>query len=339
MATITYQCNTCKRVITKQENPIGLTVFGKCVITQNCLGKLYTLSRNIDSNREVFPKEVDGLLDYSPRKAFFNFTQTLPANVWPIKHNLSTFPAVTVYTPDSSGNLNPLDPTNFNISIVDKDNIKLIFNQPLTGTAQCISRSTTTSMSTAPTTSTQIQVTINGLITLAIPQTIINTPPFPNIDMSNLTFNLQVDVTQPSQQEQSSLEYIPAETNVASPWNDWPHILVKKRKNYIVRTKNIFNFLAFGQNANTTSISNGTQLRFSQILFPNTTLTPIPARTLLFLLSNAPYASIDKVRNKIIDVGEMIDTQIDYFTYQNGELYVDSSVIENSYPDIVKVMT
>lgn len=315
---------------------MGLTVFGKCIITQNCLGKLYTLSRNIDSTREVFAPEVEGLLDYSPRKAFFNFTQPLPTSIWRIEHNLSTSPAVTVYTPNNSNNLAPLDPGNFTVTPIDPNNITISFNQAYTGVAQCVSRSTTISTAPPPATSTQVQITINGLITLAIPSTIINTPPVPNIDMTNLTFNMEVDITQPSQQEQSSLEFVTSALNNTSPWNDWHSILVRKRKNYLVRTKNIFDFLAFGENASSTSIPNGTQLRFSQILFPTTILTSIPARTLLFLLSNSPYASIDKIRNRVIDVGQMIDTPIDYFTYTNGELYVDSSVIEGSYPDIIQ---
>lgn len=337
MTTITYQCDTCKRQIEKQENLTGLTVFGKCIITEGCLGKLYTLSRNIDNNREIFPSTVGGLIDYTPRKAFFNYNQTLLSPIWTILHNLSTSPAVSVYVADIDGNLNQLDPEEFNIVIINKNTLKIIFNHPVTGTAQCIARSTTLTEDTPRASSTQVQITINGLITLAIPNIIINVPPIPNIDMNHLSFTFQVNIKQPGQDEQSSLESVAPQLDISSSWNDWPKILVRKRKNYVVRTKNIFNFLAFGENAKPTDIPNGTQLRFKNIGFPTSIIRPINSKEFIFLLSTPPYATIDKLKNKLIDVGEMIGTPIDYFTYMNGELYVDSSVVDSSYPDTIKV--
>src|SRR6266851_5840264 len=103
MTTLTFQCSTCKRQITKTENKNGITVLGKCIITKNCLGQLYKLSRNLDNVREVFPFAVDGLIDYTPRKAFFEHTQSLLATQWMVSHNLSTSPAVSVYVTDTGG--------------------------------------------------------------------------------------------------------------------------------------------------------------------------------------------------------------------------------------------
>lgn len=338
MATTTYQCNVCKRVIQKQDNLVGLTIFGKCIITNGCLGQLNRLSRNIDSNREVFPPSLTGLLDYSPRKAFFSYSQTLLTNIWTITHNLSTFPAVSVYASTlNTGTLVQLSPEEFSIIIVDKNTVNLKFIQPYTGIAQFISRSTTTTNNSIASASTLVQVTTNGLITLAVPEIIINTVPIPTTNMNGLGLDMEVIVQEPSQQSQTTIEHVDSAMDPSSPWNDWPRILIRKRKNYVVRTKNILDFLAFGSNATIQAIPNGTRIFFNRIAFPNVVLRAINSRELLFLLSSAPYQPIDKIKDEVIDVGEMVDTPINYFVYNNGDLFVDSSLVEISYPNTLKV--
>lgn len=340
MATITYQCNRCKRQISKLENQQGLTVYGKCIITEGCLGQLNTIGRNIDSIRETFPSEVIGLLDYSPRKALFTFKQNIPSKSWAIRHDLSTSPAVVVFVANTSGKLTQLDPENFTIAIVDPNNIILNFTQPLTGEAQCVARSTSVTTST-PTTSSMFQVTNGGVLTMAVQQLIVNSnSQVPNVDMTTATFTVQLTVTQPSQQPVQSVETISVPLNTASPWENWPKILVRKRKNYLTRTKNIYDFSAFGGGGslNTTNIANGTRVQFSRIQFPFSQYRPIDSREMLVLLSNSPYAAIDKIRNKVIDLGEMLDSNINYFVYNNGELFVDASNIEVSYPDTIQVL-
>lgn len=336
MAITTYQCSECKRQIGKQDNLLGLTVFGKCIITDGCLGQLYRIGRNIDNKRETFPSEVEGLIDYVPRKAFSPYTQTILASSWMIQHNLSTSPAVSVYVNDSHNNLVRLDPEQFSIIIVDKNTINLIFQQSFTGVAQCISRSTTLTQDVIAMPSTLTKISNNGVITMAVSQTIINSPPLPNTIMDNLRFNFEMIVTEPSQIAQSSIENI-GTVSIGSSWDDWTKILIAKRKNYLVRTKSVLSFLVFGTKTLASDIPNGTRIQFNRIQFPNDVLRAINSRELLFLLSNPPYASIDKVKDKLIDVGEMIDTNINYFVYMNGDLYVDSTIIETSYPSTIRV--
>lgn len=337
MATITYKCNTCHRTISKLENQSGMTVFAKCIITEDCLGQLYTVSRNKDNVRESFPFSVGGVVDYSPRKAFYQHTQTVLSSTWLVKHDLSTSPAVSVYATDINGQLHQLNQDDFTIVIVNKNTINLIFNQPYTGIAQCIARSTTTTTSVAATASTQIKITNNGLITIAIPEIIVSQAPTPDTVMEFLPFGLDLIIKRPNEEERTSLENITSGIDVRSAWADWPKILIRKRRNYVVRTINIFGLLVFGTNAKPSDIANGTRFRFENVMWPNSLIRRIESRELFFLLSNPPYASIDKVKDKLIDVGEMIDTPVNYFTYRDGELYVDSSVVETTYPGTVKV--
>lgn len=340
MATITYQCNRCKRQISKLENPNGLTVYGKCIITEGCLGQLNRLSRNIDSIRETFPSEVIGLLDYTPRLALFTFPQNIPSSSWQVPHNLSTSPAVVVFIADTSGNLSQLDPEKFTITIVNQNNIILNFTQQYSGVAQCISRSTS-NVVVPPAVSSMFQVTNGGVLSLAVQQLIVNTSSqVPNVDMTTTTFTVQITVTQPSQQPVHSVETIGTALNTTSPWENWPKILVRKRKNYLTRTKNIYAFSGFGGGGTfaTTNIANGTKVQISLVQFPFSQYRPIDSREMLVLLSNSPYDAIDKIRNKIIDLGEMLDANTNYFVYNNGELFVDTSNIEISYPDTLQVL-
>lgn len=338
MTIIQYQCDVCTRTVQLQENVKGLTVLGKCIITEGCLGQLNTLSRNIDSNREVYPDPVAGLLDYFPRKAFFPFTQTVLAKTWYINHDLSTSPAVSVYVNTIENTpLVQLSPEQFIITIISKDVITLTFQQPFMGIAQCIARSTTVNNSIPTITASQVQITTNGILTLAVQEYIANAPPLSTVNMNNAPFSLLVNVKQPSQTLQTTAENVTSTINSLSPWSDWPKILIRKRKNYLVRTLNIQNLGAFN-GATINNIQNGTQVSFTQVLFPFSSFRPIISREILVLLTNLPYTNIDKIKGKVIDLSDVIDSPINYFTYKNGELFVDQSLIDVSYPDTLQVL-
>lgn len=338
MTTINFQCNVCQRFIQLQENPQGLTVFGKCIITEGCLGQLNTVSRNIDSNRDVYPDSVEGLLDYFPRKAFFQYTQSILATTWNINHDLSTSPAVVVYVNTiENAPLVQLNPNKFTITILTKDTLTITLQQPYMGIAQCIARSTTVTANLPPIASTQVQVTVNGIMTLAVQEYIANIPPLSTVVMDNAPFSLLVNVKQPSQTLTTTAENVLPTINSESTWSDWPKILVRKRKNYLVRTLNVLNLGAFnGTSVN--NIQNGTQVSFSDVLFPFSSFRAINSREILVLLTNAPYTNIDKVKGKIIDLGDMINSPINYFTFTNGDLFVDSSLIDISFPSTSQVI-
>lgn len=338
MATITYQCNTCKRILQKLENKQGMTVFSKCIITDGCHGKLYKIDRNIDNSRESFPSEVLGLSDYSPRKAFYRHDQTLSSKTWRVEHNLSTSPAITVYIKNTSNELVLLNQDEYVITIADNNTVNLTFTQNYTGTAQCIARSTTISNVQTKTTITNIQVTSNGVLTIAVPEIMVNDYPIPSVDMISSTFQLSMITEKPSSSQITSVESFSASLVTGLSWSDTSKIIIRKRKNYVVRHKNILSLSTFlTLKAGATTLPNGTKLYFTDMQIPHSGMVPIDSRKLLFLLSKSPFASVDKVKNQFVDVGEMLDTTFNYFTYIDGELYVNSVNVENTYPDIVKV--
>jgi hypothetical protein len=138
-------------------------------------------------------------------------------------------------------------------------------------------------------------------------------------------------------------------------WAGWDRSLVRNRRHYTLKTKEIINFRAFSdiRTANE-AIPEGTVVRFIGIDFgdglcaaqaaeedpgiPDIPLEdqfrPIESRDLFIFLSDEPFQSVDKVRDKLIDSGEMIGTELDFFIYSNGDLYTDIENIENTYPDI-----
>lgn len=335
MPTITYKCDTCKRKITKLENIKGVTIFSKCIMTLGCHGHLYKISRNLDNIRENIPTSINSLIDYSPRKIFFKYFQNIPAKSWNIVHNLENSPSISVYISDIDGNINLLSQDEYISKIIDKNTINLLFKSKVRGTVHLISRNTTIIDTISTKNIEEFKVSNFGLITLAVPSTIVNRQPIPNIDMTNSTYGLEIAIKRPSEIENITFEKINLELDRRSSWFDSPKILVGKRRNYVVRTKSIFNFLAFGSDAKREDIPNGTRFKFNKILFPSSQEKIIESKELLMLLSNPPFNTIDKIRNKIIDIGELIDKNLS-FVYKNGELYIDTNAIENTYPEIIK---
>jgi hypothetical protein len=53
-------------------------------------------------------------------------------------------------------------------------------------------------------------------------------------------------------------------------------------------------------------------------------------------LSNPPSTFLDTIKDKIIDTGEIIESDIDFFVYTNPETSIDSSNVENVYPGIME---
>lgn len=345
MATITYQCNICDREIDLLENKQGLTTFSKCVITYGCKGKLIAVKRNQDNIRETFPAEVATLEDYSPRNLLFNYTQLYPSNTWDIIHDLNTIPAVSAYVYDQNNNLSELDPTQYTILTISSNKLKLIFNTTYTGKVQLISRNSIQNLpASVPTPVSLTQVTSKGYFVFAIPKYLTRfdypptTLPIPTLplNLQNSTIRIEVTIQKPNREAEICTEYLnPSLANTS--WNTWNEILIRKRRNYYLFSKNILDFRTLGNITSQNDIPEGTQLTISRIDFGTGVLQPIETEQLFILLSNSPYTANDKIKNKLIDVGDMLDNTVPYFNYMGSEFFTDPSNIDKTYPDIAQV--
>lgn len=345
MATITYKCNVCSRDIDLLENSKGLSAFSKCVITYGCKGKLLKTKRNPNNIREKFPSEVSGIEDYNQRKALFTFSQPTTKPVWTINHDLNVSPAISVYVNDINGTLVSLSPENYTTKIVNKNQVKIYFKDSYKGKAQLVSRS---SIKTVPIASNKsaslVQTSSNGYLVFAVPKilTRFEYPPtvLPPIqtpyDLSNLNIRIEVSIKRPNEEEEICTEFLTSSL-IDTPWSGWSEVLIRRRRNYYVFAKNILDFRTFGgDNLKFSDIPDGTQLRITRVDYGTGVLQPIPQEGLYLLLSNSPYTANDKIKDKVVNLANMVDNTIDYLSFTTSDFFVDSTQIEKTYPDIIK---
>lgn len=347
MATIKYKCDTCKRQIDLLEKPYNLNKFSKCVITDGCRGKLNKLSRNLDNRRESTPTTVEGLDDFTPRKVFYKHTQNLISNVWKVKHDLGVSPAVEVFI-NTNDNLVSLSFEQYELQVIDKNTISIKLPNVYNGQVHCIARSTVPDFQLIKVSEIDLfKVTKNAVFVFAFPKLITHftgTPDEPAPDLpidtsdSIKPIRLEVSITQPNQEEVICIESFDDSVNT-TPWLGWHEILLRKRRNYNIKTKSL---LSFNQTFQLDSIKPedipyGTIIKFLRVDLGTGSLQQIDQDNVLILLSRPPHQSIDKIKDKLVDVNNVLTSSFNYFIYQDGEVYTSTSNIESIYPDIQRV--
>lgn len=345
MATISYKCDTCKRETELIENKSGFTVVGKCNITEGCLGHLYKTARNPNNVRESSPSFVEGLSNYIPRRALFEYRQTLPKSSWEVTHDMGVLPATFVYLNQPDGTLKSLDVENYTVTPNGKNKVTLTFDTKVTGIVQCVARSTVPMVpSTLPPPDSIFQVSTNGFLTLAVPKFITYTSG-PNIGSSynvctpSNAIKIDIEISKPNEDAFVCSETIPNVLDNKSPWNAWNDILIAKRRNYCVRTVEILKMKVFGTaNLKASDIPNGTRIRFLSIDYGDGVVHPINSRSVMALLSKKPYQYADKITDRLVDIGEMKGSTPDYFVYIDGEVSIDNALVEKTYPDICQAL-
>lgn len=368
MATISYRCDTCKRAIELVENPQGFTVVGKCVITNGCTGRLYKTERNPNNVRESAPSYVAGLDNYVPRRAFYEFHQTLSSDKWTVTHNMGILPSTVVYLQSEDGTSHTkVDNSSYKVIPVDKNTITVVFSQKARGIIQCIAKSTVPLVPpTIAPESEQFQVSSNSVVTLGVPKYLtqlrgiipqpsvpvvtpsITPSPTPTQTPVNMPLNLcaesnviqiEIEITKPNEDPFVCFEDVDNFMDSRSPWNGWSEVLVGKRRNYCIRTIDLLKMKVFGDaNLRASDIPDGTRIRFLRIDYGTGRKEAIPSRGLLMFLAKSPYAYADKIKDRLIDIGELVGDSPDYFVYRNGELFIDENKLERSYPDISRVL-
>lgn len=367
MATISYRCDTCKRAIELVENPQGFTVVGKCVITNGCVGRLYRTERNPNNVRESTPNYVPGLDNYIPRRAFYEFAQTIASEKWKVPHNMGLLPSTFVYLQQEDDSFALTDNSAYKVTPIDKNTIMVAFPTKTRGIIQCVAKSTVPLVPPTVTPETvQLQVSANGIITFAIPKYLTQirgqipqvsattvtptlTPsPTPTHTPISMPLNLceksnviqiEIEIIKPNEDPFVCFEEVENYTDNRSPWNGWSEVLVGKRRNYCLRTIDLLKLKVFGNaNFQPGDIPDGTRIRFLRIDYGTGRKEAIPSRGLLMLLAKSPYAYADKIKNRLVDISELIGENPDYFVYRSGELFLNEAKVERSYPDISRVI-
>lgn len=346
MALVVYTCDTCKRTTQIPRNIFGLEVVQRCIITLGCRGKLYQTNMLQDFTQPAISNNIEGLLNWQPRQAIFNFTQTLVAQTWDIVHNLGTYPVFIVYvnSPTSTNPYNTVQIIPENIEIISPNEIKLTFTRPYSGTAQLIARSTNPTLLQNTTTTAEIvsavpvQITNQASFILATLYNKFGTNPGLNLQLQ-FTTNAGISTTY------FFTSTTALDTNTS--WSDTARVIING-KVYLLRE-----FSGLTTDITTGQVAAGTTFRFQGF---DTGLTGIDnyvidsvdqisgspplikTGDMLLLLSNSPFGTIDKNVSQFIDITSVTTTtNIGTLYYNNLEFYSNPSIVESIYPPIRSV--
>jgi len=350
MATIQYRCNTCEREIAITENIRGLTVFGKCVITEGCKGRLYKLSRNPNTIREDldFPPVVPGLSDYTPRRTFYQETINISTDSWQLTHDLGVSPAVTIYFfDDNTGQPIEVSPDEYTVQIINENRIEVSFGIRRRGIVHLVARSSVPrNVVTVPNEQELFQVSHLGYLDFAV-TSIINTTGGVRF-LTEDDFDLDIEVIVPSTpainvQGTYLFDTLPN----SSPWFGWGQVLLRKRRNFATKSLQVLDIIsdAFPSAITLSDIPDGTRFEIQQVRYRNVDdmylgdFIDIGPRQLMLLLANSPYGVVDKIRDRTVDIGELSLASANRFFVFGGEVFLDESNIERMYPRIERAST
>lgn len=314
-----YQCDTCSRKIRVPANKQSFEVIQRCIITNNCFGKLHKVLTKSESNSvSAIPPAVNGLTDWTQRRVFYSHTQPVENNVWTIVHNLANSPSVQTFITvivDGEDELVEILPNS--VKVIDLNTVTVTFDRPYKGMAQCLATSSVNRVNersiqpATVTTSDTFVLTNNGEITIATD----DSAPLINLTLSFQTGDNTVD-----------LDYlaIGVQTNLNSPWTGVSRIY-HSGKLFSVRSFNIRTDSTTPEVFATNAILNGSRFHFSSF-------SSVVSRNLI-LLGTSPFAPIDRIYNRYVDIASVSPTQPQLF-YTNGEAQTASSIIKSVYPQI-----
>ena len=280
---------------------------GKCIITANCRGRLYT-NQLIKTTSPFLTRtpEVDDLDDFYPRKKLFKFTQRYDKSTWYINHELETFPIISVY--DSDKNLIP--DSEFTLETVDKNTLKIIFGTLTSGTAELYVREVSI-LRAATTTTTDIETTQVSTNLLTGTMAILSRNPRQESETITLRLTSSTGQLQFSNQDITS-------TNTNSPWTGYSKVIIRNKVYYV----GFVDFFSSG--FNTALISTGTTI----------TVEDSDQDVSHFLLANSPFERSDIINNKVLEVSKVNSSTGSLF-FDNDEIFCDNTYITKVYPNLI----
>ncbi len=349
MAIVVYKCDVCKRDIELERNEEGLENIQRCTITHGCRGKLYQIGLLPDFVRGRLPPQVAGLDDWRQRKVLYNHTQAIQNDTWIIKHDLGTFPSVSVFIsfpteadPDNIVEIAPDDTI-----IVDEDNLILKFSQQYSGQAQLVARQSDPDL-LRPITGLSVPVVelqqlsasslpggitdVFGELTVATRISTIGEPQ--TLELGITYTNTENDIIEKTYIADVNLG------NTVSPWRDIDRVIIKG-KIYTIRT-----FSGIIPEILDETISSGSTFLFTSISSNNTgspiaygTHRDITQDEVYLLYASKPFDTVDKLTDQYIDVFDVTTAQNPFaFVYDTGEFFSTKDVIQTIYPLIRSVI-
>jgi len=339
MATIRYKCDACLREVELLENKTGLTTLSNCIITENCRGSLFKIRRNNRSRVSFGEEDIDlnnNLMNRKERKVFFPFSKDIPSKRWVVRHNLGSFPAISVFIETDDGiNIREANKSEYTRRDIDKNTLEVVFNANQTGKVHAISRSISDQdIPQSTLVENTINISPNGTLSIAVLSKAFGES---SIDPQNpIDVRFDVSLKEPNEEEIFCVEEF--KNGLRSPWSDYQAMSFRKRRNYIVKTVNLLDLKVIQERYNSlTEIPELTEFKFNSISYNGSVFKPIRSKNALILLSSPPYTKSDKIMDKIIDLGERNEeTSGRKYIFSNGKLFAVEDDIERVYPPIEK---
>jgi len=316
MAIVNYQCDRCKRTIQIPQNTRGLEVMGKCIITESCHGNLLFESILQSYKTGQPPPIVQGLQDWQPRKVLYTHYQALKNTIWKVQHNLGVNPSVKVYVLNGE-ELVETEP--LSIVYVNPNNLNIQFANQVEGIAQCIARTTAPLSSQVTTVEEPVQktyLTANGILTIAVPEL--------TSDVTMVIQFLSASTSLPLVSVNLTFGALPSGL---SPWGDISTISIAGLV-YKVKTVDIQAII------NSLSIPDSTPFYFvsAAVVTPPSVLS---LDDVLILLGNSPFTTVDKNLVQLVNASNVASVDVATLTSEiEGDLYVDPSLVQQTYPPI-----
>lgn len=338
MTIIVYQCTVCDRQVDLQEQPRGLEVINRCIITDECRGTLYKVERKEDFVVGNFPDEVAGLTNYIQRRALYNQEQSIAESSWLITHNLGVNPSVQVIvdrTEEVDGVIQEfrveVEPQR--IEIIDANSLRVFFDRPETGLVQCIARASApdrltnaveTTLGTVTEGDTYLQISNGGVITIATDETSgqFGSPQLPIASTASVQLRYISDsqATEIESANTIDVNYDALHPPVSSsPWND-ANVVYVDGQQYAIRT------IAYGDPVNDSGVTNGTTVFFEQT----------QAENIRVLIAAAPFDNVDKNLRQFFRPSFLQGPQqvLESVIFVDGEFFINTNVIEDVFPPI-----
>lgn len=319
--TTKYQCSLCKRTASKITPASTFNIVNRCIATANCSGTMFAIAEQTSGGVDLTNNT------WSPRKALHTHTQIYPSNRWAITHNLGVDPAVVVYVNEGDA---LTEVTDFTISnqVVGRG-FELILNRMASGSCQCIARESFREQPVAVTESLiDIQISSSAVLTLGL------THP-------EQFFVFKINTFNPNTQE-VEMRFMRGETynqaqtafflsqRANSAWSDVNYVNINRR-NYKIALVNVFNDLQdvldfSGIDFVGVHYTNTNILSYTDNQLNNLSYSDIAKNECEVLLANAPFSTIDKITNQMIDVADLNRNNL---SIVNNNLFVKPAAITN----------
>lgn len=312
-----YRCDTCSRKIRVPTNRHSFDVVQRCIITKNCVGKMHKVFTRKEANEvSSIADDVPNISNWFQRKVFYSHTQSIEKDTWTIIHNLANKPMLQVFVyqlVDNAETLVEVQPSA--VEVVDSNTIIVRFPRAYKGVVQCVATASANtinpSIAVEVEETTAFTLTNNGEITIA---TLDSTSP--------VTRKLSYKAGSTVEIEYNNIDDQPS---LLSSWVGSSAVYIGGRK-YTVRSFNIRSHPNAAAIFAAGTITNGSQVWFSGGVSAQSGEN-------LILLGQSPFAPVDKIVNRYVDVASISLTQPE-LTYKSGEITCNTSIIKSTYPHI-----